>query len=182
MGKEIIKATAVTLSLTNISQTSPAELALATNCRSVQAAIAAGTPSIGEVVNTGGAEQISAFIELNITMLAKFCNLGNSIKDMQIPMTADLVMSEFGNLTIADVNLIFRRAKLGQYGEFYGRLDGQMILMWCGKYLDERCEAEAERSRVEAASRSIGRLLPSRPEMQRVQKELATLIREKKIR
>jgi hypothetical protein len=58
-------------------------------------------------------------------------------------MTAELIVEEFRNLTVSDVILIFRRAMLGQWGEFYGRLDGQMILGWFGKYFDERCEAAA---------------------------------------
>lgn len=165
--------------MATISQTSPVELVLATNYRSVQAAIAACTPSIGEVIASGGTGQMTAFVEANIVRLAMFCNLGNSITPSQTQATAQMIISEFGNLTIADVNLIFKRAKMGEYGEFYGRLDGQMILSWCGKYLDERCSIAADQS-VADAGKFKGGCLPTSNEAERVQKELRKLIVEKK--
>lgn len=125
---------------------------MSTKCRSIAECHAAGTPTIGEIVRAGEGEKIATFIELNIAALAVFCNLGNSITAQQMSPTIDLIMSEYGFLTIADVNLIFRMAKLGQWSEMYGRLDGQMILIWFGKYAEERCNYFAEKSIQEAAS------------------------------
>lgn len=134
---------------------------------------------MGEVIAAGGEAKMSAFVEMNIALLAVFCNLSNSITPSQVQMTAQMILSEFGNLTIADVNLIFKRAKMGEYGEFYGRLDGQMILSWFGKYLDERCQIAVERSIVEAA-RFKGDFLPtSDNEVERVKKEIDKLLKSK---
>lgn len=140
-------------------------------------AVVAGTPTLGEVVHSGGGEKMAAFVELNLASLASFCNLSGSINPGQIQTTVHMILQEFGNLTIADVNLIFRRAKMGEYGPFYGRLDGQMILSWFNQYLDERCEYFAERSRVERADDFR---LPNVSEAARAHQELNKLMRLKK--
>lgn len=134
----------------DVWQTSPAGLVSATACRSVAECVRANTPTLAEVIAGGGREQMAAFIEANIVGLAGFCNLGASITPAQIQMTTEMILGEFGNLTIADVNLIFRRAKMGEWGVFFGRLDGQMILSWCAQYLNERCDYCAVQSENDA--------------------------------
>ncbi len=142
-------------SLMTISQTSPAGLCKLTNCNSIEKAIDANTPTLGQLAKYVGDEKPLAFIEMNIALLAVFCNLSNSIKPEQAKMTAELILSEYPNLTIADVNYVFKKAKMGQYGDLYHRLDGQMILKWLGEYFEDRCNVYAERSIKEAQSYSF---------------------------
>ncbi len=142
--------------------------------------MAVNTPALGEVVAAHGQSQMMAFVETNIAQLALFCNLGASINPDQIQATARMIVEEFGNLTIADVNLIFRRAKLGGWGELYGRLDGQRILSWFGKYLDERCEYCAEQSQSGARGFK-GDYLPTTANAQRARMELDKLLKAKRI-
>lgn len=118
----------------------------------MELAIAADAPAIGSLVRQFGEKAVRSYIAGHIVALRDFVNLRGAMTDDQTLMTADLVVSEFQNVTLADVALIFRRAKLGQLGEFYGRLDGQMILGWFGKYFDERCDYFAEKSIREAHS------------------------------
>lgn len=70
--------------------------------------------------------------------------------DEQTSETALLIAETYPSLNIADINLIFRNAKLGRYGKIYDRLDGQIILEWFDRYFDERCNAAAEQSIQEA--------------------------------
>jgi len=70
----------------------------------------------------------------------------------QINATAEMIADEFNKLTLADVYLVFKRAKAGVYGELYDRIDGQIILSWFRKHLNERLEASEERS-MQAADR-----------------------------
>lgn len=111
---------------------------------------------------------------MNIALLAAFCNLANSIKPEQARTTAELILSEYPNLTIADINYVFKRAKMGQYGEFYSRLDGQMILKWLGEYFDERCCFFAERSINEANSMTVR--VKDTPD--RIQRQINSLIKK----
>ena len=44
------------------------------------------------------------------------------------------------------------RAKKGQYGALYGRLDGQIVYQWFAEYFDERC---AECGRIADAEAKV---------------------------
>lgn len=70
--------------------------------------------------------------------------------DQQTIETAMYVLDEYKSITIADINFIFKSAKTGKYGQFYDRLDGQMILGWFDTHFNERCAAAANASMREA--------------------------------
>ncbi len=120
-------------------------------CADVKACLLAGTPTIGSLARSYGERAVRSVIEGCIVGLCEFVNIPRAtMSESQARQTAALIVEEFRNLTIADVVMIFRRGKLGQWGEFYGRLDGQMILGWFGRYFDERCEQAATLSEIEA--------------------------------
>ena len=54
------------------------------------------------------------------------------------------VISDFGNLTFSDINLVFTRAKKGHYGELYESLNTAKVLGWFTQYYEERLETAAE--------------------------------------
>jgi hypothetical protein len=70
--------------------------------------------------------------------------------DPQCQETAILILETYPSLTIADINLIFKKAKLGKFGAMYDRLDGQLILSWVDAYFSERCVSAANISMREA--------------------------------
>jgi hypothetical protein len=114
------------------------------------AALEAGTPSIVKIKKTYGEDFIQAYIEGWIVNLREFLNLGRKMTDEQTHETAMIIVDEYYNLTIADINIIFKRAKLGRWGQIYDRLDGQVILSWFDKYFQERCKVAADKSILEA--------------------------------
>lgn len=168
------------LSPRSILSISPVDLCQLTKCKSLQDSVKANTPAIGEVLSIGGDKVISAFIELNIARLALFLNVGGSINPDQIQSTAELITEEFGNLTISDINLIFRRAKLGQWGKIYDRLDGQIILGWFADYYNERCEYCAQTSAYDGDKfKGKDFTLPAKGDGARIAKEVLTLTKQK---
>ena len=58
----------------------------------------------------------------------------------QLQELVDLIMSGYPDIKLSDVKLIFKKAKLGEYGEIYNRLDGPTILRWFKKYYEIRLE------------------------------------------
>lgn len=70
--------------------------------------------------------------------------------DEQTQETAMLIVDEFFNLNLADINFIFKNAKLGRYGKYYDRLDGQIILSWFEEHFNNRCKLAADESIREA--------------------------------
>lgn len=72
-------------------------------------------------------------------------NLGKNMNPEQMNETAYMIMDEYPFLTLADINLVFKRAKMGEYGNLYDRLDGSIIMGWFKTYFTHRLEAaEAE--------------------------------------
>jgi hypothetical protein len=109
-------------------------------------------PSLGSINRRYGIDFTQAYIEGWIVNLREFVNVGKKMSDMQTQETAILILETYPSLTIADINLIFKRAKLGKFGSMYDRLDGQLILSWFDIYFSERCTAAANASMREADS------------------------------
>lgn len=129
----------------------PAQRSLA-KCTSVESCISSNAPSVGEITHYYGIDFSIAYVAMWIVDLRDFVNLKGAMTDSQADLTASLIVRKFNNMNIADIKLVFENAIMGVYGEFYGRLDGQMILSWFTKYFNERCEIAAMMSQNEAYS------------------------------
>lgn len=53
---------------------------------------------------------------------------------IQVAETINMIIDAYPHYTIYDFKLFFKLAKLGNYGEVYGRIDGSVILSWLRKY------------------------------------------------
>lgn len=122
------------------------------HCTTELACLESNAPTIAEIKYSFGYDYVQAYIEMWIVNLRLFFNVGKSMTDEQTYMTAELIVDTFYNLNVADINLVFKNAKLGKYGKIYDRLDGNIILEWFQRYFDDRCEAAVEKSIREAHS------------------------------
>lgn len=102
-------------------------------------------PSISVLKKSIDSDTIQAYIEAWIVNLVKFLNLGKSMNEDQIFETASMIILEYYMLNLADINNIFRNAKMGKYGIFYDRIDGMIILSFFEKYCQERAQNASER-------------------------------------
>jgi len=109
-------------------------------------------PSIVAIKKNFGADFVQAYIEGWVVNIREFINVGKKMTDEQTQETAMLIVDEYYNLNLADINLIFKNAKLGKYGKYYDRLDGQIILSWFEEHLSNRCKGAADESIREADS------------------------------
>ncbi len=148
METEIVKAKTTALATTSkrdfLKECSPS--AVAKICRSVSsvpAVFETQLPSLAKVKKQYGEDFTEAYVAMWITNLVEFFSVGKRMGENQIIETASFIMQDYYMLTLADINLVFTRAKKGFYGELYDRLDGAIILGWFRKYFDERCQ-EAE--------------------------------------
>lgn len=57
-------------------------------------------------------------------------NAKRHLSDEQIEEIAFEVVNSFYHFTIADIHVVFRRAKLGEYGEFYESIDMPKVMSW----------------------------------------------------
>lgn len=63
-----------------------------------------------------------------------FYSTNGTMDAMQVVDTVNLIIDAYPHYTMYDFKLFFKLAKLGSYGEVYGRMDGQVILSWLRKY------------------------------------------------
>lgn len=104
-------------------------------------AIDADTPSLANIRHEKGIVALEAYIKM---WLAGFSLsvLGSEHKwsREQIEEMAMLIANEntYLSLRISELHLIFKRAKMGDYGEMYGRPSIPKVMGWFKKYWKER--------------------------------------------
>ena len=125
------------------------------DCKTELACIDTQAPTIKQVEMAYGYDFVQAYIESWIVNLRMFFNVGRAMTDAQTFETAMLIVDTFPCLNMADINLVFKKAKSGYFGQIYDRIDGNVIMGWFHRYFDERCERAAERSQREADSMRI---------------------------
>lgn len=118
--------------------------------RNVKDALLVKSPSLGQLCKQYGDKQAQAYIKVWLINLNASLNLKRPLEEHHIDECSFLIVSEYKNISIADINLIFRNAKLGKYGELYESLSIDKVLRWFYKYFDKRCNTAAMISRQEA--------------------------------
>jgi hypothetical protein len=108
-------------------------------------------PTIGTVKKVYGDDFAQAYIETWIVNISEFVNIGKNMNENQIYETAQMILDSYPYFTLADINLIFKKAKKGDFGQIYDRLDGQIIFSWFTKYNQLRC-LEAEEQSINQAN------------------------------
>lgn len=81
-----------------------------------------------------------ALLNVIIIDLVQFFSLGKNMSDAQIKSTVQLIIMDYAHLKPEDFKLCFNKAKRGEYGKVYDRLDGQVILMWLEEYSNYRAD------------------------------------------
>lgn len=123
------------------------------NVTTVTQALQTGSKSMVALKNEFSTKKVEALIKLQLIELNEILNLKRPLNEKQIDDIAVEIVSQWYYLTMADVYLIFRRAKIGWYGEFYESINMPKILTWFRNYFDERC-SEAERQSIERAEQN----------------------------
>lgn len=85
--------------------------------------------------------------------------------DTQIADTIDLILENYPKLKPDDIELCFKKAKSGQYGQLYDRLDGQVILGWIFKYTQAKDEFIEHNNYIFHQQKKLDCATPSTPEM-----------------
>jgi hypothetical protein len=97
-----------------------------------------------------GREKLGALMAVHLVQLQAFLGVKHDLDGDMIDVIVEEIISTFPLLTMADVHVIFRRARNGQYGEFYERLSMPKVMTWFRNYFDERVRTAAEMSIREA--------------------------------
>lgn len=94
-----------------------------------------------------------AILVIAINELVSFFNVGKTMNDVQVALTADLIIDRFYYLKLEEIKLCFRNAMAS--GKIYDRLDGNIILGWLNEYDAQRDEIVSSLSINEAHEQII---------------------------
>jgi hypothetical protein len=81
--------------------------------------------------------ELTDTLQLMIIDVVKFYHTSEKMDQAQIYETAFRISDTFKGLTLEDVALCFYRAKAGEYGTVFNRIDGAVIMDWLHKYQDK---------------------------------------------
>lgn len=87
-----------------------------------------------------------AILTIIIIDVIKFFNVGKSMSNVQVAQTIELIQQEYWMLKPEDFKLCFNNAKKGLYGQVYDRIDGQVILSWIQKHIENRFQHSEQQS------------------------------------
>lgn len=120
---------------------------LAVNPKTVADIVKSDSPSLVLIEKEAGPTVLHAMLVKIISDTLQFFNVGNTMSPSQIDMTVELIMEAYASYKVDDWVLCFKRAKRGDYGTVFNRIDGNVIFDWFEKYIEER-DAEFERIRL----------------------------------
>lgn len=119
-------------------------------------------PSLAVLRRDYGNAKIEAIIKLHLIDLCENVNLKRPLRDAQVDNIAREIVAEYYSLTVADIHVIFRKAKTGEYGEFYESLDMPKVMGWFREYFADRCVTGASMSVSSQFQDKGGNMTPER--------------------
>ena len=89
---------------------------------------------LGMLLRREGRSNILAGLVYLISQYLSFVNLRQAMTPEQTRETAELLLDNFPYATIDTIKLFFKEAKLGRFGDHYGRMDGATLLHWFDEF------------------------------------------------
>lgn len=113
--------------------------------------------AIKQMVKSGHVKNSEVLTVLTglILSTARYFNLGMNINQEQAFETASLLMEKYGYESMQDFVLMFKHAKMGDFGKTFNRIDGQVIFEWMAQYLEMKA---AHRERLHRKKKNSGNL------------------------
>ena len=128
------------------------------NPRTIQDVFNAPEVGLSKIRKEAGEQKLQAMMYKWLNSFVGFYSTNGTMDAWQIADTINLIIDAYPHYTIYDFKLFFKFAKLGYYGEVYGRMDGSVILSWLRKYDLQRDTAAVNESINEAAKYKVGEL------------------------
>ena len=101
-------------------------------------------PSIGRIVRELGYKETAALMVAHIARLEMMLNVSRPMQPEAMAETAksviDVCIDSGININAADIEIVFKRARQGAYGAFYGGIGCADILGWFNEYISEKAE------------------------------------------
>lgn len=137
MGKELIVRQQEENRLAAL-KTSPEQYYKTLHPKTIDDVLCSHEPAIGTAIKKLGMAKTRAILIFPLADVLEFFNVGNTMSDVQVAMTVDLIIEEYPYMKMDDLKLCFKNAMKLKYGENYNRIDGSIIMGWLREYDKER--------------------------------------------
>jgi hypothetical protein len=108
---------------------------------SVEQILKSESPSFALIKNQPNGNAIAqAMLSKLMIDFVNYLNIGKSMGEAQIVETVKLMLEDYAVLKPDDFVLFFNRAKKGNYGKAYDRMDGMVIFEWLEMFMQERTQ------------------------------------------
>lgn len=98
-------------------------------------------PSVRRAVKEVGEKKIAAYIKMELIQLNVLLNMARPMSEQMIEMAVPLILKhlteEDVEPNLADLKIIFDRARTGFYGQYYGGIGYSDIIGWIDRYILE---------------------------------------------
>lgn len=101
---------------------------------------AAQKPTLSKIKKTMGEQSLRVLMTKLIADCALAFNVGKNMDLKQAYETSEMILKDFNDWKMPDIQLCFDRAKAGRYGIAYDRIDVAVVMQWCSAYDLERME------------------------------------------
>lgn len=102
-------------------------------------------PTMWQIKKDYGAGMAEAWLVTILADINEFCGVKTKMTAKQMQDLARIITSEYSFITTAEMMLFAQRIKSGRYGQFYGTIDPQVILIALrDRFINERYYALEE--------------------------------------
>ena len=106
------------------------------NIKTIEDALKSGKVKIRELTPIYTEKAIVSWIQAWLINLSSYMNF--SITEQQAKTTAMFILEDCYMFNLAEFTLLFRKINRGNYGQFYGQFNGQIIMAACKEYRNQR--------------------------------------------
>ncbi len=110
----------------------------------VRQSIESGFPSINKIVKELGYKETAVLMVAHIVKLETMLNVSRPMQPEAMAEVAkgviDACLESGINVNAADIEIVFKRARQGAYGAFYGGIGCQDVVGWFNDYISEKAE------------------------------------------
>lgn len=125
-------------------------------------------PTLTTLALAFGRDAAETWLEVQLNNLSEFSGCKDKLSDRQTEEIAQTILATFGFLKLTELMYFFLLFKSGEFGKFYGAVDGLTITSALKSFLRIRTEhlqtyerEEQERQRTERREREKGQTLSS---------------------
>jgi hypothetical protein len=115
----------------------------------VKQALEQSTSSLAKIKKNVGAVRTEALIKVYLVRLNDLLDLKKPLSEEAINEIANILTTEYYNLTMTDVVFVLQQAIKGKYGEMFESLNIPKVIKWFETYFNERCNTAEQMSNDE---------------------------------